>query len=84
MTEFIQFLDRKPFVSTVRSGEQLLKPLSDHNANQLIRCTKCSIGYNQKLSGISTSVLQAESKISKLENKIKDLLDELECCKRKV
>ncbi|XP_075161369.1 centrosomal protein 135kDa isoform X2 [Haematobia irritans] len=78
---------KKPFITTVRSGDQLpsLQTLQEHNS--YLKCTKCNtIGFatsNQKYDG-ATQTKSQQKEVEKLENANKDLLDNLKFYQKKI
>ncbi|XP_050335974.1 centrosomal protein of 135 kDa isoform X1 [Bactrocera neohumeralis] len=79
---------KKPFVSTVRSGERI-PPLLESGGN--IRCTKCTSQTTRPHAADSASVgvdkmpsAALKNEIDRLEDRVKNLLDQLEFYKRKI
>ncbi|XP_054735684.1 centrosomal protein of 135 kDa isoform X1 [Anastrepha obliqua] len=75
---------KKPFVSTVRSGERL-PPLMENASNT--RCTKCNTQAARQHGGNSSenmSSIAMKAEFEKLENRVKDLTEQLEFYKRKI
>lgn len=77
------FLGKKPFITTVRSGNELppLQPLQEHNSN--LKCTKCHVGYYQRKE-IDSQTKVHEKEMEKLENTNKDLMDHIKFLHKKV
>ncbi|KAI8123380.1 Centrosomal protein of 135 kDa [Lucilia cuprina] len=75
----------KPFITTVRSGHELpaLQPLQEHNSN--LKCTKCNMGYYQRIEagGISTTKT-TDKNLEQLENTNKDLMDHIKFYQKKI
>ncbi|XP_073839342.1 centrosomal protein 135kDa isoform X2 [Musca autumnalis] len=75
---------KKPFITAVRSGDQLpsLQPLQEHNSN--LKCTKCHVlGYGQKNDG-STQTKSQQKELEKLENSNRDLMENLKFYQKKI
>uniref|UniRef100_A0A1I8PKC6 Centrosomal protein of 135 kDa n=1 Tax=Stomoxys calcitrans TaxID=35570 RepID=A0A1I8PKC6_STOCA len=77
---------KKPFITAVRSGDQLptLQPLQEHNSH--LKCTKCNtMGYcgSVKHDG-ATQTKSQQKEIEKLENANKDLLENLKFYQKKI
>uniref|UniRef100_A0A1I8MYB0 Centrosomal protein of 135 kDa n=1 Tax=Musca domestica TaxID=7370 RepID=A0A1I8MYB0_MUSDO len=75
---------KKPFITAVRSGDQLpaLLPLQEHNSN--LKCTKCNLlGYGQKNDG-STQTKSQQKEMEKLENANRDLMENLKFYQKKI
>ncbi|XP_036326953.1 centrosomal protein of 135 kDa-like [Rhagoletis pomonella] len=75
---------KKPFISTVRSGERI-PPLMDNASN--LRCTKCNTQtiHSHALNGGGSAPSAAlKIELEKLENRVKDLTEQLEFYKRKI
>lgn len=79
---------KKPFISTVRSGERI-PPLMESGTN--IRCTKCNSQSTRSLAGHDVNVgvdkmpsVKLQNEIDRLEDRVKNLTDQLEFYKRKV
>ncbi|XP_034104614.1 centrosomal protein of 135 kDa isoform X1 [Drosophila albomicans] len=81
------FQTKKPFISTVRSGEVLPAVLGNAPLSGL-KCTKCSAGLNEKTSkdGLTTQTTQtnATDVVDRLQNELRSSSDQLEFYKRKV
>ncbi|XP_055902694.1 centrosomal protein of 135 kDa [Eupeodes corollae] len=74
-------MNKKPFVSTVRSGEFIPNAFSE---NASIKCTKCSVGFCKQFSAGSANPSAPEVQMEKLENNIKDLNDQVAFYKKKI
>ncbi|XP_055854505.1 centrosomal protein of 135 kDa isoform X2 [Episyrphus balteatus] len=75
-------MNKKPFVSTVRSGEFIPNAFCE---NSSIKCTKCNAGYyKQSSAGSAANVPAQEVEMEKLTNSIKDLTDQVAFYKRKI
>ncbi|XP_065362141.1 centrosomal protein of 135 kDa [Calliphora vicina] len=72
---------KKPFITTVRSGNELpaLQPLQEHNSN--LKCTKCNVGYYQRMEG---SAKVNDKNLEQLENTNKDLMDHIKFYQKKI
>ena len=82
------FAAKKPFVSTVRSGERI-PPLLESGGN--LRCTKCTSQTTRSHGGHDANVavdkmpsVALKNEIDRLEDRVKNLTDQLEFYKRKV
>ncbi|XP_034482120.1 centrosomal protein of 135 kDa isoform X2 [Drosophila innubila] len=79
---------KKPFISTVRSGEVLPAVMSAASHSSL-KCTKCSAGIVQKTSsttkdGIAITHINGSEEIDRLQNDLTSASEQLEFYKRKV
>ncbi|XP_036214031.2 centrosomal protein of 135 kDa [Bactrocera oleae] len=79
---------KKPFVSTVRSGERI-PPLLESGGN--LRCTKCTSQTTRSHGGHDANVavdkmpsVALKNEIDRLEDRVKNLTDQLEFYKRKI
>lgn len=75
---------KKPFITTVRSGNELpaLQPLQENNSN--LKCTKCNVGYYHRLESGGLTAKAQEKNLQELENTNKDLMDHIKFYQKKV
>ncbi|XP_017842894.2 centrosomal protein of 135 kDa isoform X1 [Drosophila busckii] len=79
---------KKPFVSTVRSGD-VLPPVLGNFAQSTLKCTKCNVGVVQKTTttnkdGVTVTHTSAPEEVDRLQNELTACTDQLEFYKRKV
>ncbi|KAL7734982.1 hypothetical protein ACLKA6_011247 [Drosophila palustris] len=79
---------KKPFISTVRSGE-VLPAVMGSASHPTLKCTKCSAGIVQKTStttkdGITVTHANGSDEIDRLQNDLASAKEQLEFYKRKV
>ncbi|XP_017862911.1 PREDICTED: centrosomal protein of 135 kDa isoform X2 [Drosophila arizonae] len=75
---------RKPFITTVRSGE-VLPPSNATSTIPSLKCTKCNAGVIQKTAVSSKEGVPAPSEeVARLENELTSAGEQLEFFKRKV
>lgn len=80
--------DKRPFISTVRSGEAL-PALSGFSTNSSLKCTKCNAGVFQKTTtttkdGVTVTHTSGAEEIDRLQNELTSAGEQLEFYKRKV
>ncbi|KAM7355583.1 centrosomal protein 135kDa isoform 2-T2 [Cochliomyia hominivorax] len=79
------FKSKKPFITTVRSGQELpaLQPLQENNSN--LKCTKCNVGYYQRFeAGAGLAAKSFEKQLEQLENSNKDLMENIKFYQKKI
>ncbi|KAM8709398.1 hypothetical protein ACLKA7_016237 [Drosophila subpalustris] len=79
---------KKPFISTVRSGE-VLPAVMGSAPHPTLKCTKCSAGIVQKTStttkdGITVTHANGSDEVDRLQNDLASANEQLEFYKRKV
>ncbi|XP_030570956.1 centrosomal protein of 135 kDa isoform X1 [Drosophila novamexicana] len=80
--------NKRPFISTVRSGEAL-PALSGISTNSSLKCTKCNAGVFQKTTtttkdGVTVTHTSGAEEIDRLQNELTSAGEQLEFYKRKV